>query len=158
MPKPLKTATLAVTLAVLSAAIACGAADTADRPPTPDLAATIQAIVTAGAQPAGAPAEPTSPATPQTPGAPASPDQPTPQPTDNPALRDLTPDQREELDRQIANLSEIVQILAECAAEAGETVPAPGSSAEAGWYARAAITHSACAATKGTGIDFTGGN
>ena len=118
------------------------------------MAATIQAIVAAGAQPAGAPATSAAP----TASNPATPNPPTPQPTDNPSLRDLTADQREELDQQIANLSEIVQILAECAAEAGETVPAPGSPGEAGWYAQAAITHSACAATKGTGIDFTGGN
>ena len=41
-------------------------------------------------------------------------------------------------------------ILAACANEAGDDVPAPGSPGEADWYAYAA--------SKSTGVDFTGRN
>lgn len=80
------------------------------------------------------------------------------QPTDDPNLRDITSSQREQLDQLIDELMENPQILAECAAEAGDAVPAPGSPGEADWYAQAAVKYSACAASKGTGVDFTGGN
>ena len=50
-----------------------------------------------------------------------------------------------------------LQILADCAAEAGDAVPVPGSPGEAQWYAQAAVNYSACAASEATGVDFTGG-
>ena len=50
------------------------------------------------------------------------------------------------------------QILAACANEAGDDVPAPGSPGEADWYAYAAVKYNACAASKSTGVDFTGRN
>ena len=84
--------------------------------------------------------------------------QPTPHPTDDPNLRDITSSQREQLNQLIGELMENPQILAECAAEAGDAVPAPGSPGEADWYTQAAIKYSACAVSKATGVDFTGGN
>ncbi len=83
--------------------------------------------------------------------------QSTPQPTDDPNLRDITSAQHDQLDQLIAELAEGPQVLADCAAEAGDDVPAPGSLGEADWYAQAAVKYSACAASKGTGVDFTGG-
>ena len=88
----------------------------------------------------------------------ATPAPPTPQPTDDPTLRDISRSQHEQLDQLIAELTENPEILADCARKVGDNVPAPGSSEEAAWYAQAAITYSACAASESTGIDFTGGN
>ena len=87
-----------------------------------------------------------------------APGQPTPQATDDPSLRDITSSQHGQLDQLIAELMENPEILADCANEAGDAVPAPGSPGEADWYAQAAIKYSACAASEGTGVDFTGGN
>ena len=87
----------------------------------------------------------------------AAPGQPTPQATDDPSLRDITSSQHGQLDQLIAELMENPEILADCANEAGDAVPAPGSPGEADWYAQAAIKYSACAASEGTGVDFTGG-
>ena len=87
-----------------------------------------------------------------------TPGQPTPQPTDAPNLRDIGPSQHRQLDEQIADLQASPQILAECAAEAGDPVPAPGSEGEAEWYGQAAIRYSPCAASKATGVDLTGRN
>ena len=77
--------------------------------------------------------------------------QPTPQPTDDPSLQDITSSQHEQLDQLIAELMENPEILAACANETGDAVPAPGSPGEANWYAQAAIKYSACAANEGTG-------
>ena len=87
-----------------------------------------------------------------------APGQPTPQATDDPSLRDITSSQHEQLDQLIAELIESPHILADCANESGDDVPAPGSPGEADWYAQAAVKYSACAVSKGTGVDFTGGN
>ena len=80
------------------------------------------------------------------------------QPTDDPSLQDITSSQHEQLDQLIAELMENPQILASCANEAGDDVPAPGSPGEADWYAQAAVKYNACAASKSTGVDFTGRN
>ena len=63
-----------------------------------------------------------------------------------------------QLDQQIIDLQANPHILAECAREAGQTVPDAGAPGEAEWYGQAAITYAACAASKATGVDFTGGN
>ena len=89
---------------------------------------------------------------------PSAPGQPGPQPTDDPRLRDISPAQHQQLDQQIADLHANPQILADCAAESGDAVPPPGSPGEAEWYGQAAIRYSACAASKATGVDLTGGN
>ena len=79
---------------------------------------------------------------------------PTPmQPTPN-AGKDLTEAQYEALDAQIAELRKSPDVLAECARENGDSVPAPGSAKELEWYAAAAIKYGACASSKTMGVDW----
>ena len=79
---------------------------------------------------------------------------PTPmQPTPN-AGKDLTEAQYEAIDAQIAELRKSPDVLAECARENGDSVPAPGSAKELEWYAAAAIKYAACASSKTTGVDW----
>ena len=161
---PMKSAIIFSLALLLTAAVACAGEQTdggqATPYPTYTLYPTYTPVAAVGSQPGmptaaptGAVGQPTSPVS----GAVTS-GQPTPQPTDDPSLRDISPEQHRQLDQQIADLSDSPQILVECAAEAGDPVPAPGSEGEAQWYGQAAIKYSACAASKATGVDLTGGN
>ena len=154
-----KTAsTLAGLLAALAALLLVACSQTTPEE-EPDIQATVDAAVAQALSdvpvPGPTPGQPTlanpSPLGP-------TPGQPTTQATDDPNLRDISQSQHEQLDELITELMENPQILATCANEAGDAVPAPGSPGEAEWYAGAAIRYSACAAIKATGVDFTGGN
>ena len=68
--------------------------------------------------------------------------------------KDLTESQYKDIDAQIAELRKSPDILAECARENGDSVPAPGSTGEIEWYAAAAIKYAACASSKTTGVDW----
>ena len=68
--------------------------------------------------------------------------------------KDLTESQHKDIDAQIAELRKSPDILAECARENGDSVPAPGSAGEIEWYAAAAIKYAACASSKTTGVDW----
>ena len=119
------------------------------------------AIAACDSQPEPYPTYTPAAATDATPGAQpvgVAPGQPTPRPTDDPSLRDITSSQHGQLDQLIGELMENPQILVDCANEAGDDVPASGSLGEADWYALAAVKYGTCAASKGTGVDFTGGN
>ncbi len=70
------------------------------------------------------------------------------------AGKDLTDAQHRDIDAQITELRKSVDILAECARENGDSVPAPGSEGEIEWYAAAAIKYAACASSKTTGVDW----
>ena len=157
MPKTL--ATLTVLALLMTAALACvGDQATNGNPPpnptyTPASGTGVQStgpLDTPAAIPANRPTLPESNG--------LISDQSTPQPTDDPDLRDITEQQHRQLDQQIADLQSSPQILAECAKEAGDPFPAAGSEGEADWYGQAAIRYSACAASKATGVDLTGGN
>ena len=159
------TATLSGLLAVLVALLLVACSETA----TPDIQATIDAAVnealsdsqstpSAGStanQPTDADNLPTNADSSRNEVARSD---PTSQPDDDPTLRDISQSQHEQLDQLLVELAENPEILATCAREAGDTVPAPGASGEAAWYAQAAVKYSACAASESTGIDFTGGN
>ena len=77
------------------------------------------------------------------------------QPQSGPGM-DLTDAQHEDIDAQIAELRKTPDVLAQCAKENGDSVPAPGSTGEVEWYARAAIQYAACASSKTTGVDWGG--
>ena len=70
------------------------------------------------------------------------------------AGKDLTEAQHKAIDAQIAELKKSPDVLAECARENGDSVPAPGSDMEIEWYAVAAIKYAACASSKTTGVDW----
>ena len=70
--------------------------------------------------------------------------------------KDLTDAQQRDMDAQIAELRKSPDVLAECAGENGDSVPAPGSAGEIEWYAAAAIKYAACASSKTTGVDLRG--
>ncbi len=89
---------------------------------------------------------------------PTDPGESVPRSTSENLLRDIPQSQHDQLDLQISELTENIEILAECAVEAGDAVPQPGSLGEPEWYAKAAIVYSACATSKATGVDFTGGS
>ena len=72
------------------------------------------------------------------------------------AGQDLTEAQHKAIDAQIAELRKSPDVLAECAREDGDSVPAPGSAREIEWYAAAAIKYAACASSKTTGVDWEG--
>ena len=69
---------------------------------------------------------------------------------------DFTSAQHEDIDAQIAELRKTPEVLEQCARENGDSVPAPGSTGEVEWYARAAIQYAACASSKTTGVDWGG--
>ena len=77
------------------------------------------------------------------------------QPQSGPGV-DLTDAQHEDIDAQISELRKTPAVLAECARENGDSVPAPGSTGEVEWYARAAIQYANCASSKTTGVDWGG--
>lgn len=70
------------------------------------------------------------------------------------AGRDLTDAQHKDIDAQIAALRKSPDVLAECAMENGDRVPAPGSAGEVEWYGAATIKYAACASSKTTGVDW----
>ena len=72
------------------------------------------------------------------------------------AGKDLTDAQHKHINAQIAALRKSPDILAECAKENGDSVPAPGSAGEIEWYGAAAIQYAACASSKTTGVDWEG--
>ncbi len=72
------------------------------------------------------------------------------------AGKDLTDAQQRDMDAQIAELRKSPDVLAECARENRDSVPAPGSAGEIEWYAAAAIKYAACASSKTTGVDLGG--
>ena len=72
------------------------------------------------------------------------------------AGKDLTDAQHKDIDAQIVALRKSPDVLAECARENGDSVPAIGSTGEVEWYARAAIQYAACASSKTTGVDWGG--
>ena len=80
------------------------------------------------------------------------------QPADGVAVagKDLTDAQQKDMDAQIAELRKSPDVLAECARETGDRVPAPGSAGEIEWHAAAAIKYAACASSKTTGVDLRG--
>ena len=138
-----KTAsTLAGLLAALAALLLVACSQTTPEE-EPDIQATVDAAVAQALSdvpvPGPTPGQPTlanpSPLGP-------TPGQPTTQATDDPNLRDISQSQHEQLDELITELMENPQILATCANEAGDAVPAPGSPGETEWYAGAAIRYS----------------
>jgi len=70
--------------------------------------------------------------------------------------KDLTEAQHRDIDAQIDALRKSPDVLAECAKENGDSVPAPGSVGEVEWYSAAAIKYAACASSKTTGVDWEG--
>ena len=152
-------ATLTVLALLLAPALACAGDQATNGKPTPNPTYTPASVT--GAQPTGPQVTPLAirsdrQTPPESSGLMSG--QSTPQPTDDPDLRDITEQQHRQLDQQIADLQSSPQILAECAKEAGDPVPASGSEGEAEWYGQATIRYSACAASKATGVDLTGGN
>ena len=148
-----RTSILLGAASLLVASFACAGADSKPGALTP--VALEQVIPTASK--ADVTVSPTAPASATNDGMPTSVADPL-QPAGGVAVagKDLTDAQQKDMDAQIAELRKSPDVLAECARENGDSVPAPGSAGEIEWYAAAAIKYAACASSKTTGVDLRG--